>query len=196
MRLHSYVIEHDMGFAPNPFHGWCSLAACKPIIRSTAKVGDFVMGTGTAHNELRQHLIYWMRVDEIIDFDGYWNDRRFRRKRADMNGSIAQRHGDNIYYSLPEGGYFQTDSFHSREDGQPDPANRKRDTCRTQNVLLGREFAYYGKQARHIPDEFKGFIKKGPGHRNRFSAVSLQAFTAWVFDDPGRGYIAEPTDWR
>ncbi|MCB4767105.1 hypothetical protein LGR54_00665 [Ancylobacter sp. Lp-2] len=196
MRLHSYVIEHDVGFAPNPFHGWCSLAACKPMIRATAAVGDHVIGTGTAHNKMSQHLIYWMRVDEIIDFDAYWSDQRFHRKRAVMHGSMAQRHGDNIYHSLPGGGFFQADSFHSREDGRPDPANLNRDTSRTQRVLLGRSFAYYGKHARLIPDEFKGFIKRGPGHRNNFSAVGLEHFTAWLFADPGRGYIAEPTDWR
>lgn len=195
MKLHSYVIEHDVGFAPNPFHGWCSLAACKPVIRQAAKVGDIVMGTGTAHNNMRKHLIYWMKVAEIIDFDAYWSDPRFRRKRPDMRGSMMQRHGDNIYHTLPGGGYFQADSFHSQDDGQPDPANMERDTRRTSNVLLAREFAYYGKCARSIPDEFIEFIKKGPGHVSRFTPSRLQDFTAWLMSDPARGYICEPTDW-
>ncbi|WP_281517662.1 hypothetical protein [Ferranicluibacter rubi] len=195
MTLHSYVIEHDMGFAPNPFHRRCSLAACKPLIRASATLGDYVMGTGTAHNDMRQHLIYWMHIDEIVDFDAYWNDPRFRRKRPVMHGSMAQRHGDNIYHSLPGGGFFQADSFHSQDDGQPDPANRDRDTGRTQRVLLARNFAYYGKHARSIPDEFRGFIKKGPGHRNKFTAANLAYFMEWLLADPARGYIAEPTDW-
>ena len=37
MTLFSYVIEHDLGFAPNPFHGVCTLACCKPQIRKIAK---------------------------------------------------------------------------------------------------------------------------------------------------------------
>ncbi len=196
MRLHSYVIEHDMGFAPNPFHGWCSLAACKPLIRTSASVGDYVMGTGTVHNDMRQHLIYWMHVEEIIDFDTYWDDPRFKRKRAVMHGSMAQRHGDNIYHSLPEGGFFQADSFHSADDGQPDPANLNRDTGRTQRVLLAQDFAYYGKKARSIPGEFKGFIKTGPGHRNNFQEEEKERFLDWMLAGPSRGYIAEPTDWR
>ena len=47
MRLHSYVVARDYGFAPNPFFGVCTLATCKPKIRSAAKLGDWVMGTGS-----------------------------------------------------------------------------------------------------------------------------------------------------
>lgn len=38
--LYAYAITRDLGFAPNPFHGFCTLATCKPGIRKTAKVGD------------------------------------------------------------------------------------------------------------------------------------------------------------
>ena len=30
MTLYSYIVKHDNGFAPNPFHGFCTLACCKP----------------------------------------------------------------------------------------------------------------------------------------------------------------------
>ena len=44
--MFSYVIEHDLGFAPNPFHGACTLACCKPVIRKRAQLGDYILGTG------------------------------------------------------------------------------------------------------------------------------------------------------
>ena len=47
MRVFSYVVMHDSGFAPNPFHGHCTLACCKPKIRSQAKAGDIVVGLTT-----------------------------------------------------------------------------------------------------------------------------------------------------
>ena len=47
MRVFSYVVMHDSGFAPNPFHGHCTLACCKPKIRSQAKAGDIVIGLTT-----------------------------------------------------------------------------------------------------------------------------------------------------
>ena len=37
VRLYSYVFDHDYGFAPNPFHGVCTLATCKPSIREHAE---------------------------------------------------------------------------------------------------------------------------------------------------------------
>lgn len=29
MRIFVYVVKFDSGFAPNPFHGWCTLACCQ-----------------------------------------------------------------------------------------------------------------------------------------------------------------------
>ena len=37
MTLYSYTVAADTGFAPNPFHGFCTLACCKPGIRRTAQ---------------------------------------------------------------------------------------------------------------------------------------------------------------
>lgn len=44
MRVFTYVLDHDTGFAPNPFHGWCTLAGCKPVIRRTARIDDWIVG--------------------------------------------------------------------------------------------------------------------------------------------------------
>lgn len=50
MRLYVYVVTHDTGFAPNPFHGYCTLATCKPHIRGRAEAGDWVIGLGSTQN--------------------------------------------------------------------------------------------------------------------------------------------------
>lgn len=44
MRLFSYVVVHDTGFSPNSFHGACTLACCKPKIRLSAELGDWIVG--------------------------------------------------------------------------------------------------------------------------------------------------------
>jgi len=46
MDLVSYKMTHDSGFAPNPFHGYRTLATCKPGIRRSGnrRVGDLVAG--------------------------------------------------------------------------------------------------------------------------------------------------------
>lgn len=46
-KLYSYVLREDTGFAPNPYHGFCTLACCKPLIRRRAEIGDWVIATGS-----------------------------------------------------------------------------------------------------------------------------------------------------
>ena len=81
MKLYSYVVARDFGFAPNPFFGICTLATCKARIRCTAKVGDWIVGTGSTDFELEGRLVYAMRVSEIASYDEYWDDPRFQMKR-------------------------------------------------------------------------------------------------------------------
>ncbi|MCR5870356.1 MULTISPECIES: hypothetical protein [unclassified Sphingomonas] len=197
MTVYSYVIEHDLGFAPNPFHGACTLACCKPDIRKAAKLGDIVIGTGATATGLVNNMVYWMRVDEIIDFDQYRTARRFRSKRPDMRApGKAERFGDNIYERDPTTGLFKQDfSFHSNADGSRNEKNLKRDTGKTERILIGRDFAYFGVKAPEIPEELRDLIKKGPGHKCRFSAARAEAFETWATGHPERGYVAKPTHW-
>lgn len=198
MRLHSYVIEHDLGFAPNPFYGVCSLACCKPKIRKYAELGDYVVGLGGARAQLTEHLCYWMRVDEIITFDDYWKDRRFRRKRPYMAGSTHMRYGDNIYHIDPGNGeYVQVDSFHSLPNGVLSTPDLERDTGSTDKVLLGREFGFFGRSGIPLPDELKFVVVKRRGHKNRcFSPQQVEAIVSWITSNPARGYRDEPALWH
>ena len=78
MRLYSYVVARDFGFAPNPFGGTCTLATCKPDIRQRAVVGDWVVGLTSAADRGVLGLVYVMRVDEVLTYDTYWRDARFQ----------------------------------------------------------------------------------------------------------------------
>lgn len=171
MKLYSYVVARDFGFAPNPFHGWCTLATCKPRIRAHAEVGDWVLGTGSkGAYDSAGRIIFAMRVDETCDFNTYWNDPRFARKRPLLNGSLKQMYGDNIYRKV-RGKWRQADSHHSLEDGCPNPCNIERDTS-ADRVLLSHHFVYFGSMAPKIPKRLRPFrptnediCHHGVGHR-------------------------------
>lgn len=121
MRLYVYVVVHDSGFAPNPFHGYCTLATCKPRIRRGAEVEDWVMGLGSVRNAQAGKLIYAMRVDEAMSFNDYWNDPRFQKKKTERSGSQKSECGDNIYYSDPESEkWVQTSSYYNACDVKHD----------------------------------------------------------------------------
>ena len=81
MRLYSYVVARDYAFAPNPFYGFCTLATCKPQIRRTAKVADWIIGTGSKRTRRDGHLLFAMRVTETLAFQQCWIDDRFRWPR-------------------------------------------------------------------------------------------------------------------
>jgi hypothetical protein len=196
MRLYLYVIEHDKGFAPNPFFGACTLAACKPQIRDSAVVGDFIAGFGSKPSGLSGRVTYWMRVEEILTFDAYWTDPRFRLKRPQMGGSLMQCYGDNIYHrDEASGAWIQDKSFHSDPPNPKNSGNLARDTGRTEKVLIGREFAYWGGAGPAAPSKFGHMIPSGRPYRCRFMDEDRDAFVAWLLGRPERGFRSEPADW-
>lgn len=197
MRIFTYIIDHDLGFAPNPFQGCCSLAACKPLIRKHAKAGDIVIGTGSRPNKLEGRLSYWMRVTRVTNFEDYWAAPEFRSKRPIMNGSRMQRYGDNIYHRDPRSGaWLQSDSFHSEEDGSPSAPNLAKDTGTTDRVLIGEDFAYWGgEDPPKIPDTLSDFVHTTQGHRCRFPPARVAAFTEWLEALPRPSVLGRPANW-
>lgn len=75
------MIVTDSGFAPNPYWGYCTLATCKPLIRRTAKPGDWVIGVGSKAGVGSGKLVYAMHVSEVIAFEQYNSDSRFTPKK-------------------------------------------------------------------------------------------------------------------
>lgn len=195
MRLYLYVIDHDMGFAPNPFFGACTLAACKPQIRESAVVGDIIAGFGSKRSGISGRISYWMRVEEILAFDAYWADPRFRLKRPQMSGSLMQCYGDNIYHRNEAGAWIQEKSFHSDPPNAKNGGNLARDTGRTEKVLIGREFTYWGGAGTAAPAKFGHMIPCGRPYRCRFADKDRDAFVAWLRGRPERGFRGEPPGW-
>lgn len=185
VRLFVYVVVHDTGFAPNPYFGYCTLATCKPRIRRSARVGDWIAGIGSVQRGQECKLVFAMRVAEAMCFDEYWNDLRFVQKRPNRFGDAEQRCGDNIYHRDPgTGDWIQKPGYHSHEDGTPNWDNVLRDT-NPPRVLIAREFAYLGAAAVDVPDRFRSwqgsdFFRSVRGHRCNFPGELRNAFIAWL----------------
>lgn len=195
MSLFSYVITRDYGFAPNPFGGYCTLATCKPRIRKVAKVGDWVIGTGSNSKKgnMGNRLIYTMKVEEIITFANYWNDSRFQDKKPVMNGSKRQKYGDNIYYfDETENKFIQVNSHHSLVNGDTNEINYKRDLS-GKNVLISKYFWYFGENAPSIPNELVNrIVKDGIGYKKVEDDNLINIFVAWLSNNFETGYNGMP----
>jgi hypothetical protein len=146
--LYIYVIDRDFGFAPNPFHGVCTLATCKPGIRKSAKVGDWILGVGGKKlGPAHRKCILFMMVSEKTSFQNYWDDPRFSLKKPCRNGSHVKMLGDNIYHRNTHGEWIQEDSHHSNPDGTTNQKNLDRDTGTSDQVLISNYFFYFGEKA-------------------------------------------------
>ena len=171
MRLYTYIVHFDGGFAPCVSKSICTLACCKPRIRATAKYSDWVAGaTSKEHGSGR--LIYLMRVERAFTFAEYHETEALHTRI------------DNIYRPKATGGYAQRrNEFHG-------PHSMRKDLS-ADRVSLSKQFVYFGEKAPVIPDEFLEFVPHGRGHRVFGNALSepddpfmnkkIKSFVRWAF---------------
>jgi hypothetical protein len=188
MRVFSYVVVSDSGFAPNPFHGTCTLASCKPQIRRSAKSGDVIVGMSSRC----VRVVYAMRVGRVLDFDGYWSNAVGAAKKPVMSSTVRDRRGDNFYEPLPGGGFRQHPSLHTNEDGTENQKHLRRDLG-GEHVLVGDRFAYFGKDGPPLPSEL-AFLRTGRSHRCKFSEEQVLAVADW-FERLPQGVLRRPARW-
>lgn len=195
-----YVVDRDFGFAPNPFHGSCTLATCKPQIRKKAEIGDWVIGMGGSNLKATGRCIFGMLVTEKMTFNEYWLSPMFLDKKAVRNGSQRMIVGDNIYhYDSACGEWLQADSHHSNADGSVNIHNLQRDT-KSDKVLISRHFFYFGKEAPTVPNALLHDLnyKNGRGHRV-FDLQAASGLIEWMqscLPEAQNQIIAEPMDFH
>lgn len=194
-RVYVYVVDRDFGFAPNPFHGFLTLATCKPRIRSVASVGDWIVGIGGARLRRRGQCIFGMRVTSALSFDQYWSGAEYQVKKPVRNGSRVALVGDNIYHRV-RGEWLQSDSHHSMSDGTPNPVNVASDTS-VNRVLLSEDFRYFGSAAQTIPPEIVIQMQYRNGRNHRTFEMSVASpLIEWLVGFPKNRVIADPCDFE
>ena len=190
MKLYSYVVTHDTGFSPNPFWGCCTLADCKPAIRRTAKIGDWVVGLSPKSDGNR--LVYAMKVEEIVPFDKYYHDSCFAAKIPDYStGKVVHKCGDNIYKPLHNGDFQQLHSMHS--NGTNENPETKAHDLGGKYVLISKIFYYFGSRPLDLPESLED-LKVGRAHKCRFPPDVVSVFIAFI--NRQKAIInAPPTSW-
>lgn len=199
--LYSYVVRYDSGFAPNPFGGYCTLATCKPGIRKTAQIGDWLLGTGSSDKKVRRggHVVYAMRVEEAITTAEYWGDPRFLTKKPVIPGSWKSACGDNIYQPLEDGNWQQLNSYHSHDDGSPKAPHIARDTA-VERILVSQDFVYFGAEGPLLPSPFReggacDLLRSKRGYSRIREVQTIKEFEAWFASLGEYGFQGQPWDW-
>ena len=201
MKTYSYLLEHDYGLAPNPFGKYCTLAICKPKIRNSGNldIGDWIIGTGSraleniSNKNYVHHLVYAMKVEEILSYEKYWSDSRFGYKKPILNGSLVTIYGDNIYHKDSKGNWQQEDSAHSLMDGVTNEEHLKKDTS-GKNVLISQEFYYFGDSAPLLPEELYGLCHTGVGEKI-IKSEEQDKLLKWLSTNYELGIHGDPINW-
>lgn len=169
MKLYSYVVTHDFGFAPNPYGGVLTLATCKPRIRRFASPGDWILGTGSAKGIGCNRLIFAAKVSMSMPTAEYGASTTYQFKIP----SKERRHGDNIYFRDVRNDWNQRrNPFHGFEEMKHDLSG--------ENVLVCREYWYFGDRAPTLPTKFQCLVKRGPNHKNNTKHPKADVFINWL----------------
>lgn len=179
-RLFTYKVAHDGGSAPNPYHGVCTLAICKPAIRRVAKFGDVIVGLACTPDDRR--LVYCMVVDHALPWAEYIRacagtgemphgiDAPSLKKKVPHSASDP---GDCIWTVADR--FEDAKESSSGHDGIEDWA---RDVGNGLNVLLSRRFWYFGRGDQYVirlGEELADLVP-GRGHRSDSNGWLRAAF--------------------
>lgn len=189
-RIFVYKLTCDDGGAPCVENGLISLCICKPIIRKTAKEGDWIIGLGgKSVSELKNRLIYIMRVEGVVDGKNYYSPKGGYWNRSDCiykwDGGKYQWKKDAKYHS-PE---------HLKHDLGSLEKGYERARC-----LKGSCFAYFGGNEGNknpgIEDIKDIYERVGQGYLVNHDSDTykrLDNYIQSVFDRFGCGKLGEPT---
>jgi len=199
MRLFSYKMTHDSGFAPNPFHNVLTLATCKPGMRRTKQKGDWIAGfsskclSGNASNNgvsiSPDALIYLAQISEVLDISEYYLDSRFQCKIP--KGSDDP--GDNIYKPLCSSPKSYSD-YEQLQNNNHDGLGHKKHDLGGKNVLIFDEFYYLGRMGIPIDPDINIARPIGPtpyGYKTT-NQDEIAAFIDWVQKHFTRGLNGMP----
>ncbi len=146
-RILRYILQHDSGMAPCIDAGLVSLATCKPKIRSSAKLGEWVMGFYPRPHP--RGLVTWAgRVDHKVDVGDY--ERQYRGR------------SDAVYRAKRDGGYKRL-----RTDYHFQPDEFRKDTSAPVLIFDAKATWYFGRNPQMLPDHLLHLAAGGRGHRVR-----------------------------
>jgi len=197
-RLFTYTIPIDDGAAPNPFFGMCSLAICKPGIRRVARSGDWVAGLGSKNapsGNLSGRLVYAMCIEEVLslkEYDDFAQSRWPHRIPNIQSSALQDRLGDCIY-DYSNGMPIQRPSVHGKNNIEIDLGGN--------NVLISKDFYYFGNKAKKLPEHLLPICHQSQGHRSNLNQPYFNQFVEWIRSlslQPGQqyGWPDYIVDWK
>jgi len=195
IRLFSYKMTHDTGFAPNPFHDILTLANCKPQIRKSKRINDWIAGFTSSQlsgdSIGYERLVYLMKVTEKVDYSEYWNNPRFKAKIPILSSdNIVDKAGDNIYMPVSPIGFKQIPNKNHNESNFRHDLNGK-------YILISDEFYYFGNSAIIIPNRIRPKVPRGQSGQGvrTHNLEKAMLFIEYIKKNYTKGLFDYPHNW-
>lgn len=168
-KLYSYKMARATGFAPNPYFGVLTLAACKPDLRRVVQSGDWIAGwtskslKGASTEVGKERLVYLAQVTKKLTYADYW--MQYPQKRPDKSNRTADAwNGDNIYEPIPGRmpNPLQPETFILHTSSHDKTEEKKAKDLKGEFVLVCVEFYYFGVTAAlKVPVSIRPDVPKG-----------------------------------
>ena len=159
-RILRYILQHDTGMAPCVDDGLVSLATCKPKIRASARVGEWVIGFRPS--PAPRGLVIWAgQVAHRAEVGDY--ERQYRGR------------SDAVYRARPGGGFKRL-----RPDYHPGEDEFRKDTSAPVLIFDPDATWYFGAEPQMLPEKLMHLAAGGRGHRvegaNEGDTAALQSW--------------------
>lgn len=156
--IYVYKCVVDDGTAPCVDGGLLSMTVCKPKVRTSAKVGDYVLAFGTNAQPAPNRLVYVAKITKVIPDAAYFDDAKFQ-KRKDC---IYKRTPQGLLKLVPGVSDHNTGT-HAKDLGPPPHYPNA-------IALISNDFRYFGGAGTDDWKEYAPHLKKmienlGQGHR-------------------------------
>jgi len=159
--------------------GICTLVICKPAIRRSAQVGDWIVGLGSANSPMgaiSDCVVYAMEVTRKLtlrDYDAFcrtWCPNKIPQWRNLQDKRL--RLGDCIYdYSQGEPPKLRW-SVHTED-------RMKRDLS-GQYALISDHFYYFGDKPVRLPTRLYPITHSTQGHKSTSNQAYFADFLSWI----------------
>jgi len=171
-----YKLTVDDGGAPCVHDGMLSLAICKPMIRSSAQVGDVIFGFAAHSLHADNRLIYVAKITDRLSAGKYYKDPKYF-SRADC---IYEWWGET-FHVRPGAQFHRVEKDHLTHDLGRGPRFPRA------NVLLSDDFRYFGGSLReHYKNQFpavrRAITGLGQGHRLHHSPELIRELQGLLED--------------
>ena len=172
-QLFRYILKDDNGMAPCVEGGIMTLATCKPKIRRSAKMGDWIAGFMPRRHK-QGLLVYAGRVERKLDWGSFEAELRGRK--------------DAVYRPLPNGRIKRL-----REDYHPDEKRMNKDLSAPVVVFDKNAYWYFGDNPETLPDCLLHLGASGRGYRvNGATEEDVKRLEKWLRSGHPTGVHGKP----